>query len=384
MKNHMFIRTAASTVIAAALLTGGDVSAKTPSFTDIPSTHWAQKSGTIAWGVEEHVISGYKDGTFKPDHPVTEAEFLSMLIGLYIADLGTEGTHWADPHYKHAQALSYPLAGLQHTQARQTKLTRTKVAELLAAANGVHYTNNNAIRYVLGKKMAQGKIPGVISIESYRGQDLLTRAEALQMLRTAKERGLTELKPRPVAPSDPALLPPLPGEQEQHLPKTKDSSIMIEGMPQKITLALFQKQNVPFYTYYPTDMIAETMSSDEGGAARFIANFGGFRNDKAFMHVYFPAAHMQTEQKVLSLIQSYGYKETQQQSTTDVSWAEKAYMYTKDGQNHRLLLGKHAGQYFIVQIQYPVEYGDGISPRIAKIFEEWRWSDTKKPLVPSK
>ncbi|MBN6186117.1 hypothetical protein JQN58_03835 [Aneurinibacillus sp. BA2021] len=70
--------------------------------------------------------------------------------------------------------------------------------------------------------------------------------------------------------------------------------------------------------------------------------------------------------------------------TADVTWAEQTYMDTKNGQSHRLLLGKHAGHYFIVQIEYPMEYADGLSPRIAKIFEEWRWNDTGKPLSSSK
>ncbi|WP_371825304.1 S-layer homology domain-containing protein [Paenibacillus soyae] len=43
--------------------------------------HWA--SSYIAWAVKEDLANGYEDGTFQPDKPVTEAEFMALLLRAY-------------------------------------------------------------------------------------------------------------------------------------------------------------------------------------------------------------------------------------------------------------------------------------------------------------
>jgi methionine-rich copper-binding protein CopC len=48
-----------------------------PSFTDIAG-HWAENS--IIRAASQKLVSGYPDGTFKPNNPVTRAEFTVMLI----------------------------------------------------------------------------------------------------------------------------------------------------------------------------------------------------------------------------------------------------------------------------------------------------------------
>jgi hypothetical protein len=42
--------------------------------------HWAQSS--IEKVISEGIMSGYPDGSFKPDQPVTRAELASVLIRL--------------------------------------------------------------------------------------------------------------------------------------------------------------------------------------------------------------------------------------------------------------------------------------------------------------
>ncbi|MDH7563252.1 MAG: S-layer homology domain-containing protein, partial [Caldisericota bacterium] len=48
------------------------------SFPDVPSSYWAYSE--IMKLVEEGVINGYPDGTFKPEFPVTRAEFAKMVL----------------------------------------------------------------------------------------------------------------------------------------------------------------------------------------------------------------------------------------------------------------------------------------------------------------
>ncbi|HSA07166.1 MAG TPA: S-layer homology domain-containing protein [Candidatus Gastranaerophilales bacterium] len=48
------------------------------NFTDIPNDYWATKEINVL--TEKGIISGYPDSTFKPDQPVSRAEFIKMLI----------------------------------------------------------------------------------------------------------------------------------------------------------------------------------------------------------------------------------------------------------------------------------------------------------------
>ena len=47
-------------------------------YTDMDQNHWAYQS--IKFLTEVGVVVGYPDGTYKPDIPVTRAEFASMAI----------------------------------------------------------------------------------------------------------------------------------------------------------------------------------------------------------------------------------------------------------------------------------------------------------------
>jgi hypothetical protein len=183
-------------------------------FKDVTSRHWAVKNGTIQWGLSARLISGYPDHTLKPDKAVTEAEFLRMFISAYQPVQQPASGHWADGYYSAAASLHYPLRGLSSASAKDSNINREQAAELVTAADGANYTGSLAIRYVLGRGLANGKTPGSVSVESYGGTDSLTRAEAVQFIKNAKSKGLTVLKTRPTNASDPASLPPLPTEKQ--------------------------------------------------------------------------------------------------------------------------------------------------------------------------
>lgn len=190
------------------------LSAFAASFKDVQTNHWASKP--IEWGTSTGVVTGYPDNTFRPENSVTEEEFLTMLISAYKkrSDLQGAATHWSDPFYYFAYDQNYPTKGWDEPTARQWKINRERVAEIVAGATGANYSGDNAIKWLLGKGLAKGKSADV-SVDGYKGSDLLTRAEAVQFIKNAKENGLTELKVRPTQPSDPSAIPPLPGQSQQ-------------------------------------------------------------------------------------------------------------------------------------------------------------------------
>ncbi len=189
-------------------------------FKDVPASHWASK--TVEWGTGMGVVTGYPDKTFKPENHVSEEEFLTMLISAYVkrSDLQGAATHWSDPYYYFAHDKNYPTKGWGDPTARRWKISRERVAEIVTSAAGVNYSGENAIKWLLGKGLAKGKSADM-TVMGFKAGDFLTRAEAVQFIKNAKENGLTELKVRPAQPSDPAAIPPLPGQGNGNNPGTQ-------------------------------------------------------------------------------------------------------------------------------------------------------------------
>lgn len=176
-------------------------------FTDVPANHWAIE--TIQWGTDQEVTKGYPDGTFRPEATVTEAEFLAMLERSFVKDL-TDGTPWYKPYYDLAYQNNYPV-----TSTPDNVILRSQVAEIVAGTQGVNYTGDNAIQYLLGKGLAQGYDKNVITIGNYHGADTLNRAQAVQFIKNLKDAGIQEIKARPFEPSPVSELPALPAQPGQ-------------------------------------------------------------------------------------------------------------------------------------------------------------------------
>lgn len=197
-------------LIIASLLTGAGGASAAVTFKDIDN-HWAKT--TIEWGVEKGIVKGYANGTFMPNQNVTEAEFIRMLVvGVTGKDL--EYTYltdrWSDKYYNLLHFKNYPLMGYADLNLRNSYITRMQVAEIIASADGVNYTGDQAIQYVMGKKYALGRIKGEQSIKSYMGHITITRAEVLQVIKNLNDHGMVELFDRPEALSSEAKLPKMP------------------------------------------------------------------------------------------------------------------------------------------------------------------------------
>ncbi|OWR30367.1 hypothetical protein CDO73_10605 [Saccharibacillus sp. O23] len=175
-------------------------------FSDVSPSYWGRD--TIAWAYERGLIKGYADGKVKPTAAVSEAEFLAMLIRAFEPNVqnATSG-NWSATYYARAKQLNLPVQGGTSAKARTQNLTRVRVAEMLAAANGKNYAGNDAIRYVLGQGLAGGSSKTEKTIASFVGSRTLTRAEALQFVKNLTEKGVGELQARPKTASGTASLP---------------------------------------------------------------------------------------------------------------------------------------------------------------------------------
>ena len=176
-------------------------------------------------------------------------------------------------------------------------------------------------------------------------------------------------------------------------PATRTDTIGLEGMPTPMQLRLFQTEEdfpLPFSTYVPPDMAAEVEETAGAGAsARFVAEFGGRRNDRAFVHLYvFPAgtdrntaiASVRAYGESRGIPVSQGLEPIQEPDVTDrMRWAIEPYTfrYQSGGQwfMGTIGVGQHNDRYYQLVRHHPAEYADGFAPRADLIYELWRWAD---------
>lgn len=113
-------------------------SEKASSFRDVPADSWYLPYVNTAVGLG--AVSGYSDGTFRPNHSVTRAEALKIVLGIlsitpegvgFKAYSDVETSAWYAPHAAWAKA-SGVFDGA--TFRPDAKATRAEIAELVYAA----------------------------------------------------------------------------------------------------------------------------------------------------------------------------------------------------------------------------------------------------------
>ncbi len=172
-----------------------------PLFKDITG-HWAEESITDA--VTAGFIKGYEDGTFKPNKPVTRAEFVTMVNGAlqlrdtYTVKLIFKDVNKTDWYYKDIQKASYAkyVNGINSsTFAPEAKITRQEAASMLSRllpkagyeeesslekypdASNISSWAKNSLAVVINKGYMSGYSNGELNPKG-----TLTRAEAAKII----------------------------------------------------------------------------------------------------------------------------------------------------------------------------------------------------------
>ncbi|MCL9662133.1 S-layer homology domain-containing protein [Paenibacillus hunanensis] len=206
MKKYKLIKSSMVSACTVLSITSTAWAATVTSFNDVQQSHWAYTS--IQWGAKQDIVNGYEDHTFKPNQNVTEAEFLKMLVSTFDKAQSPTAEKWYSGYYTYAKEKNWVLKGTATESAKTKVITRQTVAELVVGAQGYNYTGDQAVQYLLGKGLSNGKSNNTIA--GYEGRDVLTRAEAIQFLMNLKNAGMNELQSRPETVSSSEQLPALP------------------------------------------------------------------------------------------------------------------------------------------------------------------------------
>lgn len=162
------------------LMASGLVYAVSFPESDVPANFWGREH--IQWAIDQQIVDGYPDDTFKPNATINRSEFLAMLIRAYRpADLaaGSDKENWASPYLNYALRL-----GWKNPPENDPSFTRGEVANYLANAAGKNYSTDDSIQYLLDLGLSNGKNGN--SLEGYDKNGALTRAEAVAFIERFK------------------------------------------------------------------------------------------------------------------------------------------------------------------------------------------------------
>ncbi|WP_158640067.1 VWA domain-containing protein [Halalkalibacter nanhaiisediminis] len=161
-------------------------------FKDVSTNHWAYSS--IEWAINQGLIKGYADGTYRPQRTLTEAEFVTMLIrydcsGDATGQLGVyTGEHWASGNYRFLQRKNIPLRGYSNVALRDQPMTRGQMARIVAAFNGLDLSEPHAVQYMYIQNLSSG-MTGKRNYNDYGVNRSLNRAEAAVFLERIANKG---------------------------------------------------------------------------------------------------------------------------------------------------------------------------------------------------
>ncbi|MGN7387247.1 S-layer homology domain-containing protein [Sporosarcina sp. SAFN-015] len=163
-------------------------------FKDVKPGHWAFES--VDWAYSQKLTSGYPDGTFAPDKPITEAQLVMMLVRFDTtspdAFPANKGEHKSSGNYRYLAGKHMPLEGVSRTFARDWAVKKGTAARIIAAFNGYDLSEAQAVYYLYSEDLATGRT-GKNTFKDFSPNESLTRAEAVELLHRLSKTGSSDL-----------------------------------------------------------------------------------------------------------------------------------------------------------------------------------------------
>lgn len=168
-------RAETSTIVSKAVVSGGEKdmtevekeiekSRYQSRFSDVPTSHWANPYINVS--VQEGIVVGYPDNTFKPENKITYAEVITMMVNV-LGEAPTPGVKWPDNYIGKARALGI-LEGINVNYTGEA--IRGGVFELL-------------YNTVTSNKVGNYNIDKVIVLENNRVESLGTNEIVVEVIK---------------------------------------------------------------------------------------------------------------------------------------------------------------------------------------------------------
>ncbi len=202
------------------------------------------------------------------------------------------------------------------------------------------------------------------------------------------------------AAGDTATIPsPLPADTASEVLKdtatqttpAKYDTLRIEGIKQPVRLTEFNEPNYGVLTYFPErDFLPQTSASGEGMAVNFSSNFGGQKNEKAHVNIFFPVGNPGIDQlrdmtigpRGIFAANKWRLIKSDKKTKLLYQWAHEQYVFQhKNGDNYTsgsVIIGEASGRRMQVVLKYPVDYAEGFMPRAHILLKHLKISALKE------
>lgn len=158
-------------------------------FKDVPNNHYAYTA--IKWAYDFDIISGYPDGTFRPNQPITEQQFAHILVNYFDLEPTnnalqkyTKKPLSSDPNYNTLAAYQVPLNGYFDNTIREQPIKRGVVAQAIAYVAEGKANLNQSIRFLVDHGISSGQYPQyeyTNLAKFYGATNNLTRAQVVAL-----------------------------------------------------------------------------------------------------------------------------------------------------------------------------------------------------------
>lgn len=149
------------------------------NFSDVPSNYWAQPF--IQALAARNIITGFPDGTFRPEQPVQRAEFAAMIQKAFnqrpVRQLTNPGfkdvppDYWATAAIKEAYETGF-MGGLPGG-IFQPGQNVTKVQAIVALANGLNLTSDRSLQNIISTSYSDAQ-----SVPAYATDEVAAATQA--------------------------------------------------------------------------------------------------------------------------------------------------------------------------------------------------------------
>lgn len=192
-----FKKVVITSLLSSVMMTSMPIYAAKTDTKDVANDFWAKKQ--ITWTYNKNYLSGYPDGTFKPQENMTNAEFISLVIRILSNDTKLDvskdnGKMWYSKFLTKAEELGIISSATNIDP--NAKITRDEAFRLLAFAYSVkgnittldQFTdkdlvkNKEAVAGLLEKKVVSG-----YPDKTLRPNNLITRAEVSNLVYIGEE-----------------------------------------------------------------------------------------------------------------------------------------------------------------------------------------------------
>ncbi len=181
----------AAAALALSLASGAFAQSDAAQLSDVSPGSWFYEP--VSEMVASGVITGYEDGSFRPDQTVTAVELVTMVARIIGAPSGESGGFWGGLQMDHAYRSGWISEEDVPRGEYSAPVSRELACKLLSSAVGVGYPAGTILPFSDAGSIAPGYVGGVMALYShgiitgfedgaFHPQSTLTRAQAAALL----------------------------------------------------------------------------------------------------------------------------------------------------------------------------------------------------------